>query len=471
MSDDPMQIILDEQIFNKNIQHIEGLKKQLTDLLGSLKTSDSFQELKLKLADSKNHALSSHEELCQHLSELQQCANQSFDSPTLNSQEFLQQQLKLLEQITTRFQKILEYELFRNTLNQLPESQQQLLHEALNPLQSTHKKIYQYSSNSDISTTYQNSETEKKDLEEKCKTLELEKQIVELTKTNESLKKEVKKHQFALGNATSFHQDSDSAGQLSKDISDLHNKLEKFCGLKKFADINEPEINKLLKIYDYSISGNMKANKNLISGLLERYVIETIIYRSNKYLECQDHDRDIDQDDQNLEKKIINATKKLLSLTKSISEYRSGTDAVSKTISTKLRQQIYGLLGNRGFSNKGNKEHHLIIKLRTEINNTMNSFRTIQKKEKLEENEAMTTDIIRQVINIFLFRLKVQEPVANWKFFGQNTSINTIMMSASLDDHDLDNLCVNVCAFPVIGSDLCEPDQEDENMKVIFPAQ
>ncbi|CAG8780946.1 9749_t:CDS:1, partial [Gigaspora margarita] len=283
--------------------------------------------------------------------------------------------------------------------------------------------------------------------------------------------KEATKYKYALDNATSFHQDSDSAGQLSQDISDLHNKLENFCGLRKFADINEPAIRSLFKAYGYSISGNMKANKNLISGLLERYVIETIIDRSNKYLECQDHDRVIDQDDQNLEMEIINTTKKLLSLTKSISEYRSGTDAVSKAISTKLRQQIYGLLGNRGFSNKGNKEHHLIIKLSTEINGIMNYCRTISNKAKLSENEAMTNDIIRQVINIFLFRLKVQEPVANWKFFGQNTSINTIMMSASLDDHDLDNLCVNVCAFPVIGSDLCEPDQEDENMKVIFPAQ
>ncbi|CAG8820405.1 5526_t:CDS:1, partial [Racocetra persica] len=261
------------------------------------------------------------------------------------------------------------------------------------------------------------------------------------------------------------------AGQLSKDILDLHNILDKFCGLKKVAIINESEINKLLHQYGCSISGGVKKNKNLISGLLERTVIETIIKKSNEYLELQEHKGEIEWGDQNLEMKIVNTTEQLLSLTKSIPEYRTGTDAVSKAISTKLRQQIYGVLGNRGFSNIGDKEHPLIVKLRSEINDLMNCYRTITNEEKLSENEAMINTIIRQVINIFLFRLKVQEPVAEWKFFENKSSINTIMMEASWDSEDLEEIYVDVCAFPVIGSNLCDANKEDKNMKVIFPAR
>ncbi|CAG8644828.1 17220_t:CDS:2 [Gigaspora rosea] len=246
--------------------------------------------------------------------------------------------------------------------------------------------------------------------------------IDDLTKTNNNLKKEATKYQSALGNATSFHlgyQDSDSAGQLSKDILVLHKNLDKFCGLKKL----------------------------------------------------QEYDKDIEQGDPNLEIKLINTAEQLLRFIKSISEYRSGTDTVSKAITTKLRQQIYGVLGNRGFSNIGDKEHPLIVKLSSEITDLMNSYRTITNKEKLLENNDMINIIIRQVINIFLFRLKVQEPIADWKFFESKTNINTIMMEASWDCDSLEEMCVGVCAFPVIGSNLCEVNEEDINMKVIFPAR
>ncbi|CAG8666177.1 6764_t:CDS:1, partial [Scutellospora calospora] len=299
--------------------------------------------------------------------------------------------------------------------------------------------------------------------------------IHDLQKTNEDLKKEVFKYQYALGDATSFHlgdQDSDNPGQLKKDINDLHNDLDKFCGLKRGADINEPEVIELSKKYGCFIFGDIKSNKNLISGLLERQVIETIIKRSNEYLNLQENIIDGENGDQSLEMKLIKTTEQLLRLTESIPEYRSGTDAVSVAISKKLRQQIYGVLGNRGFSNmKGDKEHPLIVKLESEISELMDSYRTITKPEKLLEYKAMIKPIIRQVINIFLFRLKVQEPVADWKFFDNMSPISTIMMEASIDSGDLEEICVDVCAFPVIGSNLCEANEENINMKVIFPAR
>ncbi|CAJ0827325.1 21419_t:CDS:10 [Entrophospora sp. SA101] len=115
----------------------------------------------------------------------------------------------------------------------------------------------------------------------------------------------------------------------------------------------------------------------------------------------------------------------------------------SKATSTKLRQQIYGVLGNRGFSNivvGKDKKHPLITTLQKDILDLMNCYRTITNPNN----------------------------VANWKIFEYKTSINTIMMNASWDGHDLEDLYVDICAFPIIGFNLCEADKVDKNLKVIF---
>ncbi|CAG8813271.1 42790_t:CDS:2 [Gigaspora margarita] len=268
-----------------------------------------------------------------------------------------------------------------------------------------------------------------------------------------------------------INQDSYSTGQLSKDIRTLHNHLDKFCNLKRGDEIIESEVKELLKRYGCQLIGEMQNNKNLIiSGLLERHVIETIITKSNEYFKENNEDDEQDND-QRLEAKIVNRTEQLLELINFVPKNRTRTDEVSKTTSTKLRQQIYGVLGNRGFCNsKGDKEYQLIVKLRTEVAALMNRYCTFKKK-KLSENEEIIEEIVRQVVNIFLFRLKVQEPVTYWKFFENKTCINTMMMEASLDNIELENVYVDVCSFPIIGSNLCEAEEENKDLKVIFPVQ
>ncbi|CAJ0827331.1 21421_t:CDS:2 [Entrophospora sp. SA101] len=310
-----------------------------------------------------------------------------------------------------------------------------------------------------------------------------DKKIDDLTKNNNNLKEEAIKYQSALGDATSFQlgsQDSNSAGQLSKDIGNLHKNLDKFCGLKKGIKINESEVKKLLRKFGCSIAGSKIHNsKNLISGVLERHVIETIIEKTQNYFNNdkgnkQDDEQD-DEKQQSLEVKMVKTTEQLSKLTDSISKYRTGDEEVSKATSTKLRQQIYGVLGNRGFSNiavgKEDKKHPLIATLQKDILDLMNCYRTITNPEKLSEIESIIDEIVRQVVSIFFFRLKVQEPVASWKFFEYKTSINTIMMEASWDEDELEDLYVDICAFPIIGFNLCEADKVDKNLKVIFKAQ
>ncbi|CAG8524175.1 21318_t:CDS:2, partial [Gigaspora rosea] len=454
---------------NENLEYenrvLETIKKELGNENAELKTKNENLEKENRELVTKNKELGNEA----FWKTLRTILNVDKTHELLNlhhNYQNLETKYKTLEKEKRKLQQ------FHETTRTKTDQDRQYLTNSNN---SNSKQNYQYSNYSNFNQKYQDLEEENRNLQRhnqeiasKYKTLVSEcnnfeskfnnqqKVIEELTKTNidlkknsDNLKKEATKYQSALGNATSFHlgnQDSDSAGQLSDDILELHRNLENFCGLKRFAIIKEPEIKELLMKYGFSISGDIQIKKNLISGLLERYVIETIIGRYNEYLKVQYHNRDIDQGSQNLEMKIINTTEQLLSLTKSFSEYRSGTDAV-------------------------NKEHPLILKLRSEIIGLMNRFRTISKKEKLLENEAMINTIIRQVINIFLFRLKVQEPVAEWKFFSKYTSINTIMMSAPWDTTDLEKMYVDVCAFPVIGSNLCEANQEDKNMKVIFQAQ
>nr|CAG8450279.1 2320_t:CDS:2 [Entrophospora candida] len=96
-----------------------------------------------------------------------------------------------------------------------------------------------------------------------------------------------------------------------------------------------------------------------------------------------------------------------------------------------------------------------------------------------------TTTIITIIYNVNLkkeaikyqsatsFQLGIQDsnslvlPIG--KFLNIKTSINTIMMNASWDEHDLEDLYVDICAFPIIGFNLCEADKVDKNLKVIFP--
>src|SRR5206468_4028023 len=117
------------------------------------------------------------------------------------------------------------------------------------------------------------------------------------------------------------------------------------------------------------------------------HVIETIIEKTKEYLDLQGHVKSDEQ--QNLEAKIDKTTKQLLKLTDLISTTRTGSDEISKATSTKLRQQIYGVLGNRGFSNiKGDDEKRKSINLKMKKKNVKinNRYRKFKKEKKKSEN-------------------------------------------------------------------------------------
>src|SRR6185369_9863805 len=90
---------------------------------------------------------------------------------------------------------------------------------------------------------------------------------------------------------------------------------------------------------------------------------------------------------------------------------REGTDEVSIEAPKKIRQLVHAVFGDRGFGlNKDKKEHDFIQKLKEEIIKAMDNYRTIKRIDKKKENEDMLAEIIRDVIKMFFFRIKVLEP-------------------------------------------------------------
>ncbi|PKC57607.1 hypothetical protein RhiirA1_428356 [Rhizophagus irregularis] len=158
-------------------------------------------------------------------------------------------------------------------------------------------------------------------------------------------------------------------------------------------------------------------------------------------------------------------------MTDLFTKIRVGTDRVSEAIPTKLRQQVYAILGNRGFSqtfeDKSNsKEHPFIVKLRDDILDLMNRYRKFKDQERLKKSTEDINEIIREVINIFFFRLKVQQPIATWYWLPKGTNVNSLRMEASWDENETDDLRFDICVFPLIGSNIDQP-----NEKVIVQAQ
>ncbi|CAG8448561.1 8745_t:CDS:2 [Gigaspora rosea] len=146
-------------------------------------------------------------------------------------------------------------------------------------------------------------------------------------------------------------------------------------------------------------------------------------------------------------------------------------DDVTKALPVKLRQQIYAVLGNRGFSKVLSEdtiaEHPLINDIQQQLIQMMNRFRTINDPGKAIKLNDMIANIIRDVIRIFFFRLKVQEPEADpphW--FEHNDQVNPDLMEGTFDqDADCQDV-VKICSFPLIGIDL----GDEKKRKTLFPA-
>ncbi|GET02603.1 hypothetical protein GLOIN_2v1883388 [Rhizophagus clarus] len=302
-------------------------------------------------------------------------------------------------------------------------------------------------------------------------------QSIELKETKlQSLEKEKDKLSVKNQNNTNLinqlvSSQSDDADQnqknLNNDISELNKNLKKYItDLDRDVIVNMEGVRKLLLLYKCQTRiTSQKDDLLLIQAVLQRHVIETIFSDATKYFQ------NTGQSGQDyLESDIINKASLLSTSLANASKYRTGNDEITRVASTKFRKQICLILDNCGFTDvKSNTicEHPFITFCKEKLNNIMNDLRIIKDQEKIAvENLAAT--IIREIIKIFWFRLKVYESfVVQYVWIPYNAKVDgKFMEGENFADVDNENLYVDLCYFPLIGRDLTS-----NNHKVYAPAK
>ncbi|CAB4375347.1 unnamed protein product [Rhizophagus irregularis] len=281
---------------------------------------------------------------------------------------------------------------------------------------------------------------------------EKDRKIEDLEQYNIKIRDEAAKYQYALGAALSDNDEINSVA-LKDDIIRLQYSLEEYitkCKGSVITEIDLPGVQDLLKKYGSQtiITIDQKA---LIKAVLKRHVIEKIFEYANGYFN-NPNARDI-------EVIMYKKCKDIVKLAKDFAEQRDGVDETTKVLPIKLRQQICKVLGNRGFNNVINRNnqkflHDFIRKNQYNLNKEINKYRKLnpEKKKEIKEIEDMAGDIIRKVVTLFWFRLRVQEPVADKFWFKNNEMIDPNTMEGKWEDNDIDNIVVDICYFPLIAN-------------------
>ncbi|CAJ0872901.1 9796_t:CDS:2 [Entrophospora sp. SA101] len=282
-----------------------------------------------------------------------------------------------------------------------------------------------------------------------------------LKATNEILRKEASTYQSALGDALNFRlsdEDNNNSVQLSADINLLQDRLEKYVTTLKGPSI-DLEIKAIQELYrKYQLDTQRIKDKILMKSVLQRYVLEKVLELVDGYFKIENNNKIEEiEDSYNQEKYIMNHTDQLINFfDKFYTHHSKHINNVTKAVPTKIRQQVYGVLGEFGFSEIYEKEneqyiHPFITFTAQELNQLMSGYRYIKDGNKRKVAEDMAKDLIKDIINIFKFRLMVQEPPCEIHWFKHNDKIEPKFMKGQWDDDCWDDYVVDICYFPLIG--------------------
>ncbi|RIA83507.1 hypothetical protein C1645_833724 [Glomus cerebriforme] len=234
--------------------------------------------------------------------------------------------------------------------------------------------------------------------------------------------------------------------QLVEDIKSLNRALNKITGVKR--DVKEIKTEAVAALFSsLNCTTNVEDNrmKLVLDAALQQHLIKSILKSAKDYFNLKVQENAHISEDK-LEAAILSKTEELIELTNRFEETRSETEEVSRTLSTKLRQQSYAALGYRGFSNL----NHLYIKeLAKKLIDEMNKYRIIESEEKNKNVEKKMIEIIIQVLRIFWFRIKTQEPIPKVKFYKGGKDIDPDFMEGTWDGH-YEDYEVEVCSFPAV---------------------
>ncbi|GBB90863.1 hypothetical protein RclHR1_00180001 [Rhizophagus clarus] len=294
----------------------------------------------------------------------------------------------------------------------------------------------------------------------------------ELEEKNLKLKEEASKYQSALGVATNIRlgdDDQDHSVKLKQDIIKMQKTLENYVThLKPNIKINIEQAQKLAQEYGCLNEITAKNPNNLfIRAVLQRKVLDLVCEFSQDFVKFQGRTSKFESD-------IDSKARELLSLIKLFSITRAGTDEVIDASIVKIRQQIYGILGNRGFNNiiddDGNtRMHDFIVYASNKLNNIMNQYREINDINRKEQVDAMAPKLIQDIYKLFWFRVNVQEPKIKIEYFKSNSRIDPDTMKGMWNDDEIDKLRVDICCFPMVGRDFDFSDVRIYTPAKVFP--
>ncbi|KAG9306416.1 hypothetical protein G9A89_018299 [Geosiphon pyriformis] len=309
----------------------------------------------------------------------------------------------------------------------------------------------------------------------------LKEEIQKLQQENERLKQENERltmqiiTQQHFGNALNTGWSDDdiyNSVNLRADIAKLGDSLNYITSLKFKNEIviNKPNALQLMTKYKCRSAESMKHahedvdifNTNLPTGIdlkqvlkaaLQRHLVESILDLIKVYLEAALKRTENITDEHALEAHIIKLTNDLIIRMTDLSIFRIGNDDLTKKLPVKLRQQIAASLGARAFIQNDNKNPFL-EKSTAKVINLLNECRTINNVQKNQDIATKARAVVVEVIRVFYFALYTQDPVPDMIFYEAGDPVNFELMEGAFDPNEIENLEVEVCYFPVIGTDL-----------------
>ncbi|CAG8657331.1 4402_t:CDS:1 [Cetraspora pellucida] len=278
----------------------------------------------------------------------------------------------------------------------------------------------------------------------------LRQEIERLRQEIEHSRSEAAKYQAALGDATNFSWKDDDPNNpcyLVDGFKHLQRELFSFTGVKgSKIKIHAQAVNELFKEYKRSITSDDPGMKPILSAVLQRHVFEFIYDEIKHYFENPSIDQPGNIPDDLLEANIIKRTEDLISLTSHFSKINPGDDMHTRVLPIKIRQQIYAALGYRGFTNP---DHPLIQRIVKELLELMDRYRTIESKEKKDQLSSKAKYIVKQIMNLFYFRIYTQEQPPEFIFYESGEAFDGMSMeNIALEDSEESD--VEFCAFPAV---------------------
>ncbi|CAG8550539.1 13089_t:CDS:2 [Acaulospora morrowiae] len=293
----------------------------------------------------------------------------------------------------------------------------------------------------------------------------------ELEEKTDEFQRKVIRYQSSLDVPTNVRlgdNDWNHPVQLKRDIENLQNILENYVThLKPNMNIDVKKVRMLAKEYDcINEITEENLNKPFIKTILQRKALDLVLSYQPELLNQQGKDYALETD---IEMKM----KELLDLINALSKTRKRNDKVVDTTVIKIRQQVYGVLGNYGFNDiiRDNKPylHDLIHRISKKLNAIMSEYRKINDVNMKTRVESMAPKLVRDICKLFWFRVNVQEPTIEIFFFPKDTIIDQNMMEGKWNDDETNQSSVDVCYFPMFISGMQSSDRKIHAPARVFP--